>query len=109
MLFMHCMQVKKAREAGTVDAATLSDSDPGLPFKVRAFMRLDRTNKFLVGSGAMLSSLPVWPQIYLCLRCGGRGDAGAIARAALASTENSRCSAHGRCCLVCFQVSVGSW
>lgn len=38
-------QVKKAREAGTVDALTLKDKDTGLPFKVRAFMRLDRTAK----------------------------------------------------------------
>ncbi|CAN0234818.1 unnamed protein product [Pylaiella littoralis] len=89
-------KVKKAREAGTVDAATLGDTDIGLPFKVRAFMRLERTSKFLVGSGAVVSSLPVWPQIYLCLRCGGRADASAIARAASESSDNSRCSAHER-------------
>lgn len=38
-------QVKKAREAGTVDPLTLKDKDTGLPFKVRAFMRLDRSGK----------------------------------------------------------------
>lgn len=37
--------MKKAREAGTVDALTLKDKDTGLPFKVRAFMRLDRSGK----------------------------------------------------------------
>lgn len=42
MLRVVVVQVKKAREAGTVDALTLQDSDTGLPFKVRAFMRLDR-------------------------------------------------------------------
>ncbi|CAM9575547.1 unnamed protein product [Hapterophycus canaliculatus] len=92
--FKHVIEdkVKKAREAGVVDAATLRDTDTGLPFKVRAFMRLDRTNKFSGGSGAVVSSLPVWPQIFLCLRCGGRGDGGAIARAAAQSPENSRCT-----------------
>ncbi|CBJ27707.1 Nuclear pore complex protein Nup93, putative [Ectocarpus siliculosus] len=85
-------QVKRAREAGTVDASTVRDTDTGLPFKVRAFMRLDRKSKFVVGGGAMLSQLPVWPQIFLCLRCGGRADASAIARAAAESPENSRCT-----------------
>ncbi|CAN0149209.1 unnamed protein product [Scytosiphon promiscuus] len=92
--FKHVIEdkVKKAREAGVVDAATLRDTDTGLPFKARAFMRLDRTNKFMGGSGAMVSSLPVWPQIFLCLRCGGRGDASSIARAAARCPENARCS-----------------
>ncbi|CAM9431221.1 unnamed protein product, partial [Ectocarpus fasciculatus] len=85
-------QVKRAREAGTVDASTVGDTDTGLPFKVRAFMRLDRKSKFVVGGGAMLSQLPVWPQIFLCLRCGGRADASAIALAAKESPENSRCT-----------------
>lgn len=35
-------QVKKAREAGMVDASSLGDSATGLPPKVRAYMRLGR-------------------------------------------------------------------
>eukprot|EP00752_Nemacystus_decipiens_P018614 g16689.t1 len=86
-------KVKKAREAGMVDPLALKDKDTGLPFKVRAFMRLDRSGKFDVGgAGATVSGLPVWPQIYICLRCGGKGDASAIAAAAAAASENSRCN-----------------
>lgn len=40
--------MKRAREAGTVDASTVRDTDTGLPFKVRAFMRLDRKSKVLL-------------------------------------------------------------
>lgn len=86
-------KVKKAREAGTVDASSRGDTATGLPPKVRTFMRLDRQGKFTGEGGPILVGLPVWPQIYLCLRCGGRGDAADVALAALASPQNASCNA----------------
>lgn len=52
-------QVKKAREAGTVDPLTLKGKDTGLPFKVRAFMRLDRSGKV-----SALATLPTKHPLY---------------------------------------------
>lgn len=33
-------------------------------------------------AGPTLAGLPVWPQIFYCIRCGGRGDAADLALAA---------------------------
>eukprot|EP00904_Undaria_pinnatifida_P010723 jgi/Undpi1/6781/HiC_scaffold_21.g09258.m1 len=86
-------KVKKAREAGTVDASSRGDTATGLPPKVRTFMRLDRQGKFTGEGGPILEGLPVWPQMYLCLRCGGREDAADVALAASASPQNASCNA----------------
>lgn len=50
--------------------------------------------QFDVVGAATVSGLPVWPQIYLCLRCGGKGDASAIAAAA-APVDASESSKQG--------------
>lgn len=52
--------------------------------------------QFTGEGGPILVGLPVWPQIYLCLRCGGREDAANVALAALASPQNASFNARGK-------------
>ncbi|CAM9394309.1 unnamed protein product [Ascophyllum nodosum] len=81
-------KVKKARDAGTLDASSLRDTATGLLPKIRAYMRLLGIHEASNQTGPVYSGLQAWPQIYLCMRCGKRDEAADIALGASEALEN---------------------
>lgn len=53
-----------------------------------------------------MAGLPVWPQIYLCVRCGGMGDASDVALGAATARENGDCSPEGTVLLILLNIVI---